>query len=222
MKSTRKVLSKIWLLGKGTAAVMGLAVMLAVMFGVGTTALAAVPGDPFKLGQSNAVNALTRLVGSTNNAMLRLDNNSTGVSATALDLQVKPGKPPMKVNSSTTVQGLNVDQVDGRNAEEFLSARATAVNASRLGFRPPTEFVSKGGTYIDSALRTGDPNGFISGDIRCDIGDEVLGGGYGLVDEGAHVFGSEPDRNTQGWSVGWKGDSQIRVTVLCADYPPLR
>ena len=27
----------------------------------------------------------------------------------ALDLQVEPGKPPMKVNSSTEVQGLNAD-----------------------------------------------------------------------------------------------------------------
>jgi hypothetical protein len=40
---------------------MGFAVMLAVVLGVGTTALAAVPGDPFKLGKANAVNALTSL-----------------------------------------------------------------------------------------------------------------------------------------------------------------
>jgi hypothetical protein len=38
----------------------GLAVTLVHLFGVVTTALAAVPGDPLKLGQLNAINALTR------------------------------------------------------------------------------------------------------------------------------------------------------------------
>ena len=42
---------------------LGLAMTLALMLGGATTALAAVPGDPFKLGRVNTINALTSLVG---------------------------------------------------------------------------------------------------------------------------------------------------------------
>jgi hypothetical protein len=102
-----------------TALMLGLAMTLALVLGVATVALAAVPGDPFRLGRVNTINALTSLVGSVNNAMLKVDNNSTGTSATALDLQVESGKAPMKVNSQTKVANLNADQLDGKSASEL-------------------------------------------------------------------------------------------------------
>jgi hypothetical protein len=104
------------------ALMLGLAMTLALMLGGATTALAAVPGDPFKLGRVNTINALTSLVGSVNNAMIKVDNNSTGTSATALDLQVEPGKAPMKVNSQTKVANLNADSLDGKDSGELSSA----------------------------------------------------------------------------------------------------
>jgi hypothetical protein len=57
-------------------------------------------GANFNLGKKNSVNQLSQLVGSTNNALLRIDNNA-GNDATALDLRLEPGLAPMKVNSST-------------------------------------------------------------------------------------------------------------------------
>jgi hypothetical protein len=48
-------------------------------------------------GKVNAVNAASALSGNFNNAMLRVTNNSTGPSATALNLQVEQGKAPMRV-----------------------------------------------------------------------------------------------------------------------------
>ncbi len=47
VKSTKKVLSGMLWMARGTATMLGFAVMLAIVLGVGTTALAAVPGDPF-------------------------------------------------------------------------------------------------------------------------------------------------------------------------------
>lgn len=117
---TKWILGSVAWLGRTTAMVMGLALMLAVVLGVATAALGAVPGDPFRLGQLNTINALTQLVGSVNNAMLRIDNNSAGATATALDLQVQPGKAPMKVNSSARVANLNADRLDGKHADQLV------------------------------------------------------------------------------------------------------
>ncbi len=52
--------------------------------------------------------------------MLRVDNSSTGRGATALDLRVEAGKPPMKVNSAAKVANLNADKLDGRDSSTFL------------------------------------------------------------------------------------------------------
>ena len=49
MKLTKTILKRIMGMARGTATTVGFAVML--VLGVGTTALAAVPGDPFKLGK---------------------------------------------------------------------------------------------------------------------------------------------------------------------------
>jgi hypothetical protein len=115
----RKLVRKVLWLGRGTATVMGIAVMIAVVLGLATTSLAAVSGDPFKLGRLNSIDALTRIVGSVNNAMLRIGNDSSGPSATALELRVEPGQPPMKVDSDTKVSELNADEVDGKSASEI-------------------------------------------------------------------------------------------------------
>ena len=45
------------------ALVIGAVVISAVVLGVATVALAAAPGDPFRLGQVNAINKVTKLVG---------------------------------------------------------------------------------------------------------------------------------------------------------------
>jgi hypothetical protein len=126
MKLTKTILKRIMWLARGTATMVGFAVMVAVVLGVGTTALAAVPGDPFKLGQANAINTLSRLVGTTNTPLLRIDNNSAGASATALDLQVERGKAPMKVNSAARVANLNADRVDGKHANQLIRVASFA------------------------------------------------------------------------------------------------
>ena len=74
----KTAIEKVTWVGWATVFTVGLAVVLALTVGLATTALAAVPGDPFKLGKLNTVNQISQLVGSTASSMLRIDNNSTG------------------------------------------------------------------------------------------------------------------------------------------------
>ena len=115
------IFSRVIWVGRATVFTAGLAVTLALMLGVATVALAAVPGDPFKLGRINTINSLSTLVGSASTPMLRIDNNGSGA---ALDLQVQPGKAPIKVNSGTKVANLNADQLDGQDSSALLGRNA--------------------------------------------------------------------------------------------------
>ena len=119
----RKMAKKAMGIARGTALTLGVAVMVAMVLGVATTALAGTGmGARFQLGQTNTVNAVTKLVGSVAGSSLQIDNNSTDANATALDLQVEPGKAPMKVNSDTKVANLNSDKLDGKDSADFVGA----------------------------------------------------------------------------------------------------
>jgi hypothetical protein len=58
----RSVFGKVMWVGRATVFLVGLAVILALVFGVATAAFAALskPGDPFKLGVVNEINRLRR------------------------------------------------------------------------------------------------------------------------------------------------------------------
>ena len=90
------------------------------------------------LGTVNTVSALSKLAGSVAGPSLQIiDNNSTNASATALELQVEADKAPMKVNSSTEVESLNADHVDGHSASSFLGKFDTASSSTHLDNKPP-------------------------------------------------------------------------------------
>ena len=96
---------------------LGLALMLAVVLDAATTANAAA-GDPLELGEINAVNKITRLVGSSDGVLLSIANDGSG---SALRLQVKPGKAPVSVNPEAgTATGLSADKLDGKDSAAFL------------------------------------------------------------------------------------------------------
>jgi hypothetical protein len=201
MQQMKIVLARIWWLGRETATAMGLAVLLAVVLGVGTTALAAVPGDPFKLGRTNTIDQLSTLVGSNSGALLRINNNGSGP---ALDLRVEPGEAPMNVNSTTRVNGLNADQVDSHGANDF---------------------VSEDRIYTTQNIETGPGGGEdVEVSARCDSGDTVLGGGGGAAFPSNLLQLSEPTGGNA-WRVIAQDDgnpSAIFADAICADFPPLR
>jgi len=129
----RSTASELMWVGRTAAALFGLALVLALVLGVATTALAAIPGDPFKLGRINTIDAVSTLAGNVAGPMLRVDNNSTEMGATALDLRVEAGKAPMKVNSAKKVAKLNADSLDGKDASEFAKAYKSTVVVSPVG-----------------------------------------------------------------------------------------
>jgi hypothetical protein len=115
----KTIFKKVVWLGRATTFLVGLAVILALIVGLTSAALAGTGvGAAFNLGKTNSVNALSTLVGSTANSMLKVDNNGAG---TALDLRVGPSTTapdqktvaPMKVDSQAKVTNLNADEVDG-------------------------------------------------------------------------------------------------------------
>lgn len=138
----KSALSKVLWVGRTASVAFGLALVVALVLGVTTVALAAVPGDPFKLGRINAVNAMTQLVGTTDFVMLKVDNNGTG---SALGLEVEPGEPPMRVNSAKKVPNLNADKLDG-----LESARLAGTGDS--AYRGGSSVCGFGGAPFTSTL----------------------------------------------------------------------
>ncbi len=62
---TKKIYEKVMLVGRATTFTVGLAVILALSVGLASTALAGTGVEArFQLGQTNTVNAITKLVGS--------------------------------------------------------------------------------------------------------------------------------------------------------------
>jgi hypothetical protein len=214
MKITKTVFARIWWLGRGTATVMGVVVMLALTVGLASTALAGTGiGDPFNLGKTNTVNAISSLVGSVAGPSLKIDNNSTGVGATALRLEVEPGKPPMSVNSTTEVQGLNVDSLDSKNSSDFLQE-----SSDRDDFLPND-------TYVNQVIRSGPGGGGTQlASVDCDPGDKMLGGGgQALSPTEDDTTVSVPFIAAQGWDYQIQDNgsaSRVDAFVVCADFPP--
>ena len=120
-KTMGTVLAATMWAGRATTFMVGLAVVLALTVGLASTALAGTGvGARFDLGKTNTVNAVTKLVGSVVGPSLQIDNNSADAAATALDLQVEPGKAPMKVSSDVKVANLNADKLDGIDSGSYF------------------------------------------------------------------------------------------------------
>jgi hypothetical protein len=209
---TSRVRSGAIKLSRATIFAVGVAVILAVVLGVATTALAAVPGDPFRLGRINSIDRLSTLVGTTANAMLRVDNNGTGP---ALSLEAGAGSPPIVVNAAAgKATNLDADELDGQDSSAFLPAEI----------------------YENSASQTISPDSSAGTTATCDAGDVAVSGSYAIsgvrlevtserrVDDrfdeemgqtnpsGWHVIADNPDTSAGG---------TLTVYVNCADRAPI-
>jgi len=81
----------------------------------------AATGGNFSLGKANSASSTSSLSAPVNGKALNLTNTSTGVSATALGLNVASGHAPFTVNSGTKVKALNADTLDGKDSTAFVS-----------------------------------------------------------------------------------------------------
>ena len=114
----RGFVSGILWVGRATVFLVGLAVILAVVFGLASTALGA-NGNPFLLGKENAASQVSRLV-----------KNGPGP---ALNLKVRAGEPPLAVSAgSGKVANLDADRLDGKSEADFLGADQKAQDSDRL------------------------------------------------------------------------------------------
>ncbi len=204
----RTIFSGAWRIGRATALALGVAVMLAVVLGVATAAFGA-NGNPWILGRSNVATAITQLAGAAgvNGPMLQLINNNADANDTALDLRVQSGEPPMTVNSSTKVNNLNADQLDGLDFTFF------ARNSTYL-----TEGV------VNEGLLLGD--GTHKAIAFCEPGDVLISGGPANINKTTDLLESFPAPAPVGtgtefvWNVRVDKNGSadnFNVVVLCRD-----
>jgi len=112
--------------------VLGLALVMALVFGVATTALSATGGN-FILGQANVAKTASKLTANVAAPALTLVNNSTAAAATALNITVPAGKAPLKVNATAgKATNLDADKLDGKGAEDFYAAGSKVADADTV------------------------------------------------------------------------------------------
>jgi len=98
--------------------------LTALLVALGGAAVSATGGN-FILGTINSASNQSGIVSPVNGKMLLLNNTSTAANATALGLTVKPGHPPLIVNSDTKVPVLNVDELDGFDSSDLTTDART-------------------------------------------------------------------------------------------------
>ena len=79
----RSIVGKVLWVGRTAATAFGLALVLALVFGVATTAIGAT-GGKFILGKANSATTVSKLTASIAGPVLTLVNQSTNAAATAL------------------------------------------------------------------------------------------------------------------------------------------
>lgn len=200
MRLTKTVLARIWWLGKGTATVMGLAMLLALTVGLASTALAGTGiGARFDLGKINKVNAVSSLVGNVSGPTLALENDRSDRAATALSLRMEnPNLAPMRTNATGTVTNLNADELDGRDSTSFadgIDGKAkdaskadfatsageaqnaqVAASADRLDGLDSTEIGINGYKFVRTEKFGGSPTKQVA-IASCPAGTQIVGGG---------------------------------------------
>jgi hypothetical protein len=118
----RSAASKVMWVGRATVFLVGFSVILGLVFGVATTALSAT-GGTFILGKANGADRVSKLTASIAGPALTLVNQSTEAAATALNINVASGQPPLKVNAAAgTATNLSADELDGKDESAFASS----------------------------------------------------------------------------------------------------
>jgi hypothetical protein len=137
----KNVGSKVAWVGRTASMVFGLALVLALVVGVASTALSAT-GANFIFGRTtNTAETPTALVSTLADAAksaLIVTNRSGGP---ALELRVGYQVAPMKVNSNKVVTNLNADTLDGKDESAFLGKTETASDSDKLDGINSTGFV---------------------------------------------------------------------------------
>jgi len=109
------------------------------------------------LGEENTTSGRTGLTAASSSATLRLVN--TRSSGSALSLAVEKGNPPLKVNSTSKVQKLNADKIDGLSAHQMLRIAHDSTTDAGLNVEGTMLSVSVKAPFDGFLLITGGVNG---------------------------------------------------------------
>ncbi len=209
MKLVKATLPKLWSLTRTTSMVVGLAVMLALVAGVASLAVARTP--------SGGATATAILKGVSNTAATTTTLINSGPGA-ALNLQVQPGNPPLTANPEAgTATNLSADKVDGKDSTAFVSAtNGKAPDSELLDGKDSTEFLGASAKAADSDKLDGkDSTEFAAasiGTVYTDLTDQVRIPNDGdidvvtmLVPAGSYAI------NAKGWFANEDDDDQANV-----------
>lgn len=234
----RSMVSKVAWVGRTASMVFGLALVLALIFGVASVALSATGGN-FILGQSNSADnqssLVAKVVDATKSALL-VRNSGAG---TALFLKVgnqtstpeSKTTPPMKVDSQALVSNLNADELDGKSATEFLPAGGKATDADRLDGLDSTQFMGTFSGRMDAFTSESNSAQFKTVSVQCPGTGRVVDGYAEIYPNTAsapipvalQTVGSIGDniwKATASEMVSYDGNWGISVNVLCVKSPP--
>jgi hypothetical protein len=187
--------SKVAWVGRTTSVVFGLALVMALVFGVATMAMGATGGN-FLLGKKNVADAISTLV-----------KQGPGP---ALSLVVEDNQPPLKVNATAgKATNLNADKVDGLTAEELRGPQGATGPQGPPG--PP----GLSGYQQVNTLVALENSAFKSVEVSCPSGKRLLGGGYGFLNGAA-------SNQTIEWN-GPKFNTSLPIwrTAVFYDFVPL-
>jgi hypothetical protein len=194
----RTAAKKVAWVGRTASMVFGLALVLALLFGVATMAFAA-NGNNFVLGVlDNTATAVTKLTGNVDGPALQVVNNNADANDTALDLRVQAGEAPMRVNSSAKVAALNADRLDGQDSTTLWSGKTYTTISEETGIANDTRYVQR----------------------SCDTGDKALSGGYSYSLPGDYQVVQDLVYNNL-YQMGWhSGNTAVTafVYITCADF----
>ncbi|MGF1470114.1 MAG: hypothetical protein ACFB50_00035 [Rubrobacteraceae bacterium] len=198
--------------GRVTVFAAGLAVVLALVVGVTSTALAA-NGKPFILGKGNVATKVSKLV-------------KRGAGP-ALELRVRGGQPPLKVNSGKKVNRLNVDQVDGKSAANFLAKNGKAADANKLDGKDSTDFLQQEYSIERDSFSVA-AGARQSRTISCQPGQVALHGGWRDLRATTVITGSDAVHASDNRPELWRfefvnnnefgnpaGDDTVELEVTC-------
>jgi hypothetical protein len=157
----RSAVSKVMWVGRATAFLVGLSVILALMFGVASAALGAA-GESFILGRSNvADNRATTLTSSVADALkatlvLRNTGGTSPLNLRVVDPNTtdpaQKSVAPMNVDSQAKVTNLNSDELDGKDESAFLGKTEKSTDSDKLDGLDSTGFIQGGGKATKGAL----------------------------------------------------------------------
>ena len=126
-------------------AIITLAIGFTAIPTVALAATDAVPGDPFKLGQTQTIDKASTILQGTNQLndgvlqvrkenggigpTLKVVNANQGIGRRGIDITVPAGQSPISVNADAgKASNLNADKLDGKTEEDFLPSRLYGVS----------------------------------------------------------------------------------------------